>query len=297
MARILTAIAFLATAPSLAVGAVVLEARSIAIMRIESAATGEWNTQTPNERRRVVKLGLVVERVFRGPLHPLEKLTIDAEQVEPTSRVFAPVGPWSGKTLTKGSRYLVFSQTPSETLRVTDVAETKSVELALAFEEHHWPLGELSRRSGEKRGALGPAFAEYLTAKLPAAVSQGIEQWNSIASFIEGPGLTPAFRNMAATAAMDAVLMLSPAPEAILDRTAVLAFRMLGFSDDHGFHDRLIRSYLPNLLGYEGSEPKRSARQIFSSYPEDHERAAKALSAIPPSSERALLESWIAGKQ
>jgi len=289
--------ALLAMAPRLAVGAVGLEAQSIAVLRIERAAAGEWDYQTPNERRRVVKLGLVVERVFRGPLHPQEKLTIDAEQVEPTSRVFAPVGPWSGKALAEGMRYLVFSQSPSETLRVTDVAESPGVELALAFEEHHWPLSDLSRRTGEKRRLLGPVFAEYLTAKLPAAVSQGIVQWNSIASFIEGPGLTPAFRNMAATAAMDAVLMLSPAPEAILDRTAVMAFRMLGFSDDRGFHDRLVRSYLPNLLGQEGSEPKRSARQVFASYQEDQQRAAKALSTIPSSGERVFLEDWIAGKR
>jgi len=289
--------ALLAMLPRLAAGAVVLEARSIAIMRIEGAATGEWDHETPNERHRVVKLELVVERVFRGPLHPQERLTIEAAQAEPTGRVFAPAGPWSGKVLVKGSRYLVFSQTPSETLRVVDVAESAGVELALAFEEHHWALGELGRRAGGNRGLLGPVFAEYLTAKLPAAVSQGIGPWNSILGFIEEPGLTPEFRAMAATAAMDAVLMQSPAPEAILQRTAVMGFRMLSFPDERGFHDRLVRTYLPNLLGFEGSEPTRSSQRIFASYPGDQERAAKALSTVPQSSARARLDSWIGRKQ
>ena len=297
MARFLIAIAFLAVAPKLADAAVVLEAQSIAVVRIESAAAGEWDKQIPNERRRMVKLSLVVERVFRGPLKPGEKLTIEAAQGEPTGRVFAPAGPWSGKALVKGPRYLVFWRTPSEPLRATDVAESPGVELALAFEEHHWPLSELARRVGDKRRLLGPVFAEYLTAKLPEAVSQGAAPWNSIMNFTEGPGLTPAFRAMAATAAMDAVLMLSPAREAILDRTAVMAFRMLGFPDERGFHDRLVRAYLPNLLGQEGSELKRSARQIFASYPEDQQRAARALAAIPSSTARAFLDGWIAGKQ
>ncbi|MCM3902571.1 MAG: hypothetical protein ND866_12770, partial [Pyrinomonadaceae bacterium] len=186
---------------------------------------------------------------------------------------------------------------PSQTLRVADVAESPGVELALAFEEHHWALSELGSRAGKNRGLLGPVFAEYLTAKLPAAVPQGIAQWNSILSFIEDPGLTPLFRAMAATAAMDAVLAQSPAPEAILQRTVVMAFRILSFTGERGFHDRLVRTYLPNLLGYEGSEPTRSAQRIFASYPEDQERAAKALSTVPQSSARARLDDWIAGRQ
>ena len=164
MARFLIAIVFLAVAPKLADAAVVLEAQSIAVVRIESAAAGDWDKQNPNERRRMVKLSLVVERVFRGPLKPGEKLTIEAAQGEPTGRVFAPAGPWSGKALVKGTRYLVFWRTPSEPLRATDVAEGPGVELALAFEEHHWPLSELARRVGDKRRLLacssptGPAF-------------------------------------------------------------------------------------------------------------------------------------------
>jgi hypothetical protein len=296
MARNLIAMVLTAMLPNLAAAAIVLDARSIAVMRIQKAAAGEWKHDTPNERRRVVELDLRVERVFRGPLHAGEKLTIEAAQAEPTGRVQAPAGPWSGKVLVKGSRYLVFSQGPSQTLRVADVAEIPGVELALAFEEHHWALGEIGARAGKRRGLLGPVFAEYLAARLPAAVPQGIAQWNSIMSFIEEPGLTPHFRAGAATAAMDAVLAQSPAPEAIVQRTAVMAFRILGLPDESGFRERLVRTYLPNLLGFEGSEPMRSAERIFASNPGDRERALKALSTVPPSSARSRLDHWIAGK-
>src|SRR5207248_1934456 len=145
--------------------------------------------------------------------------------------------------------------TPCETLHVADVGETTRVELGLGFEEHQWPLGDLEQRAGPERHLLGHLFAEYLNAKLPRAVSQDAQQWDSILTFLEAPDLAPPFRAHVAIAAMDAVLLLSPAPDPIVQRTVVMAFRILSSPDESGFHNRVVATYLPNLLGQQGSEP------------------------------------------
>jgi hypothetical protein len=263
-------------------------------MRIETVSLGAWTSGTPSERRRAVALDVVVERVFRGPLRTGERLKIEAEQHEPIGRYFAVTGAWSGKTLERGSKYIVFSRSAAETLRVTYASEATDIELALGFEDNGWALSELARRAGPQKASLGPLFAEYLNVKLPGAVSGGVQQWDSILSFFEAPGLAPRFRVLAATAAMDAVLMLSPAPDHIVRRTAVMAFRLLSMQDENGFHERLVGTYLPTLLGQHGAEPKRSAAEIFADYPRDRERAARSLSAAPPYNSRAFLQNWLA---
>jgi hypothetical protein len=291
---VLVSSVLLAAAVGRAGGAIIFDAPSIALLRIETVSAGAWTPVSRIERQRLVKLDVLIEQVFRGPLRPGARLQIEAEQHEPVGRTFAVSGAWSGKTLETGLRYLVFSRTPSETLRVVDGDETTDVELALAFEDHRWPLGDLELRVGPVRSRLGPLFAEYLNARLPTTVSQGARQWDSILDFLEAPGLTPLFRARAAVAAMDAVLMAPPAPDQIVQRTVVMAFRLLSLPDENGFHNRVVATYLPNLLGQEGSERKRSAGQIFAAYPGDRASAAKALAAMPRSESRAVLEGWLA---
>jgi hypothetical protein len=271
----------------------ILEAPSIAMVRIDAASTGPWRSAEPNQRRRMVKLDLTVEQVFKGRLHPGERIHIDAEQHEAIGRYVAVGGAWSGKVVEKGRQYLVFSRQPAETLRVADAGEAVDVELALEFEKNGWPLSELDRRAGPNRGSLGRLFAEYLGAKLPAAVRGGAGQWESILAFIEGPELSPAFRAMGAVTAMDAVLMQPPAPPPILQRTALMGFHLLAMPDANGLHNRLVQAYLPNLLGLTGSEPKHPAAEIFSGNPAAREQAAKSLAALPPSAHRDRLQAWL----
>ena len=294
MARFVVALVALVATALHTHATTIFDAPSITVMQIRAASVGKWKSVDPSERQHVVDLNLRVERVLRGSLHPGATLKIAAEQREPVGRTFAVAGPWSGKALQPGLRYLVFARSPSETLRVTDIGEVEGVELALAFEDHKWPLSDLERRAGAKRHLLGQLFAEYLSTKLPVAVSQDARQWNSILSFIEAPGLTTVFRDQAAVAAMDAVLMVSPSPDAIVERTVVMAFRLLSLPDESAFHNRLVTTYLPNLLGQEGSERKRTANDIFAAYPGERERADQALREMPPSQACALLKGWIA---
>jgi hypothetical protein len=293
MARFIMSLILFAAAVCCLDAETIFNAPSIAVIRIKTASAGPWSFLQPSERQRVVELDVLVERVFRGSLRTGAKLKIEAEQHEPVARDFAVPGPWSGKTLESGSRYLIFLRNHSETLRVADVDEAAGVELALSFENHRWPLSDLERHAGAKRHLLGHLFAEYLNSKLPAAVSQDNQQWNSILSFLEAPGLKPAFRVEASIAAMDAVLMSSPAPDAIIQRTVIMAFRLLSLPDQNGFHNRVVVSYLPNLLGHEGSEPKRSASRIFAEYPGDRERAVNTLEQIPYSDARNFLKDWL----
>lgn len=149
------------------------DAPSIVVVRIEAAAPGPWRFVERTERQRHVALDLVVERVLRGPLHAGEQLKMNAEQSEAVGRFAAVGGAWSGKTLEKGGRYLIFARTPTDVVRVAAPSQVVDVELALDFEKSKWPLSELARRAGPKGKLLGPLFAEYLAASLPAAVGRG----------------------------------------------------------------------------------------------------------------------------
>ena len=275
---------------------IILEAPSITLMRIEAASPGRWRPAGRYERRRIVRLEVQVERVFKGPLRPGGRFEIEAEQREPVGRYFATGGAWSGKVIEKGLQYVVFSRAPLEVLRVADAGEAADVELALEFEKNGWPMSGLQQHAGPHRRSLGRLFAEYLGARLPEAARGDPRQWESILVFIEGTELSPSFRAMAAVAAMDAVLMQPPAEPAIVRRTARMGFRLLAMPDANGLHSRLVQSYLPNLVGLEGSEPRRAPAGIFSDQPDAREQAVKALEALPVSSARDRLEAWLAGR-
>jgi hypothetical protein len=293
MAQFVASLVLVAAAASCLEAETIFNAPTIALVRIKTASAGPWSFVGPNEKQRLVELNVVVERMLRGSQRTGASLKIEAEQQESLGRDVAVPGPWSGKTLEPGLRYLVFFQTELKALRVTDAGEAEGAELALCFESHKWPLIELERRAGPKRNLLGHLFAEYLKTKLPAAVSQDARQWNSILNFLEAPGLTLPFRLEASIAAMDSALMSSPAPDLIVQRTVIMAFRLLSLPDRNGFHDRVVANYLPNLLGQQGSEPRRSASKIFAEYPGDRQRAVKALGQIPSSEARNSLMDWL----
>ena len=144
------------------------------------------------------------------------------------------------------------------------------------------------------RQSMGPLFAEYLRVKLPPVVASGdARQWQSVAAFVENPELLPAFRAMAAKAAIDAVLMLAPAPEAIVARTVHMSFRLLSMPDANGLHSRVAAAWLPSLLGMEGLEARRAADAIFGSGGMTTAEAARILQALPKSEPVARLRSWL----
>jgi hypothetical protein len=277
---------------------VVVQAAEIASVEISRADPEPWQDIGNLERQRKVTLRLFVKCVLKGSLHAGDNVTVVVTQNEARGRYFAVTGAWSGKAVDSGRHYLIFAKNTSmqdeSLLRVTDEKNASSdVELALAFEEKGWPLSELAKRVGRRRGSLGPLFAEYLKARLPQVVQRKAGDWEAVLRFIESADLPASFRSLASDAAIEALLQNSPAPETQLMRTIIGAFRLLALPDANGLQNRLLQAQLPNLLGWEGSEPKRSAQEVFRHFPKDRVASEKALRQLAPSPERDRLLEWI----
>lgn len=282
---------------------VIRQSASIALVRILSATPEPWEASNSYERSRRLTIEVLAVRVLRGGLQAGSRGTIRAVQRESVGLTHAVAGSWSGKAVERDREYLVFSRSASTdpdevfaddaTLLVAEPNAAVDVETALEFEDHRWPLRDLNAHAGPAARQLGPMFASYLGERFPDSVKHGIREWDGILSFIERRDLNPAFRVPAAEAAFDAVLLFSPAPRDIVRRTVFMAFNLLASADDPASQASLLDTYLPNLLGMEGQEVKRTATQVFANKATERRMAEKALAQSPPSAGRERLLRWL----
>lgn len=254
---------------------IALDAKSIVVVKIESAKPSAWTNAARQERVRQVDLELTADRVLKGAVSRGGKAKVTVEQREATGRFHAVAGPWSGSTLERGRKLIVFSSSAERllerllakdaVLRVGAESEAVDVVVILDLEKSAAKPSEWDGKvNANQRPALGALFADYLAQKLPDIAKTGESEWAAALKFIEDARNSPLLQRQGGEAAVSAVLMLAPAPGELVPVTTRFIFRLLANHSDPGFVQRALDSWIPNLVGLTGSEKRRGPAAIFS---------------------------------
>lgn len=276
---------------------------------IANAAPGPWRKDTERTRKRRVDLDLVLERALKGTVRERSgsHVRLAVEQIAPAGqRYFAVPGVWSGRELTQGARFLLFSRSPStsaqevlaerSTERVLPEGEAiGDVELALSAEQEGTSLTAVLERARARGSSLGPLFAEYLNARLGDLLFSDSSGFGALVAFVEDPALPLPFRGMVIREMFSRLLLVGPAPAAFVDRLALAGFRVLAQPEAQALHAELVGVLLPNLVGVRGGAPKRSAAEVFRGAAQERAAAERALAALPDSRAAEPMLAWIRG--
>jgi hypothetical protein len=271
--------------PMIAQASSIRDSSVIAVVRIETSDAHPWAAGPKQMQVRTVDLGLAVERTLKGRA-AAQHFHITVEQSQPGPRETATPGPWSGRSIEPGARYILFSRTElSHADRVEPVESESTVRLALDAESTRDPLGDLLARAPVS--APNPLFGEYVLDRLGEAPFSDYGQFDVLLSYLESPGPPEPFRRQVLSGIFTMVMNADPAPQRFWSRLAVSGFRVAALKQAEDFRDAILSTYLPNLVGLSGGLSPKSANQVFQNFPGDR------LTAREQAAGRPLLMKWL----
>lgn len=257
----------------------------ISVVCVERANPQPWASGPRQTRVRTVELELVVERMLKGSVSA-HRLTTAVKQSEPGPREVAVPGPWSGKSVEAGTRYVLFSRSDlAHADRVESLDSEGAVELALKAERERWPLGKLLNRA--PASALNELMGEYVMERLEDMSFSDPQQFDAVLGFLESPDAPALFRQEVLSGIFSQVMNSDPAPQVIWRRLAVAGFRIAALKQAQDFRDVILSTLLPNLLGLTGGLSHKTANQVFQDFPGDRTKARAQASGYE------LLRLWL----
>ena len=274
--------------PMMANASTIRNASIIAVVRIDASTAGAWAAGPKQARMRTAEIDLVVERTLKGRA-PRQRLHVTVEQSEPGPRTVVVPGAWSGKSIERGARFVLFSQTDlSHADRVEPPESEATVKLALNAQESKRPLGEILARAYHSE--LNELMGEYILERLDEVLFSDVRQFDALLSFLESPGVPAVFRQQVLSGVFTKVMNADPAPQPFWSRLVVTGFRVAALTQAENFRDTVLSTFLPNLLGLTGGLSRKTADQVFQHFPEDRAKARE------PASRSELLMNWLAAK-
>jgi hypothetical protein len=284
-------IGFLATLllwPTMGYGTGIRNSSTIAVVRIESARVGPWNDGPKQTRVRRAEIDLIVERMLKGRVAS-RSIHLTVEQSEPGPRTVVVPGPWSGKSIDAGARYVLFSRSDlSHADRVEPPEAEATVKRLITAERSRLSLDKMLSKANNSE--LNEMMGEYVLLRLEEDRFSDFRQFEGILSFLESQGPPDHFRQQVLSGMFNLAMNADPVPEPFSSRLVVSGFRVAASEPGNGFQETLLSTFLPNLLGLTGGLSRKTADQVFRTYPEDRARAGAS------SRGSALLTNWLNGR-
>jgi hypothetical protein len=255
----------------------ILRATQILLVELMTAEIGAWQPVSPKLQERPAQVEFILERILKGALaeKPGDKVKAQIRQFGIIgSRIFAVPGPWSGRELTPGSRFVTFSSSglraTAEALeepgcyKVANAEEAlPDIELVLRIDAPGRPVADVLALSAGRMASYGALFSQYLVERLPEVLFKNFGAFDSVMRTVEDPKLAPVARYILVTNIYSLVLLMDPAPPDFITRLVGGTLRLLQMPHAAALHDPLLHTYLPNLLGLEGGAKPKPASEVL----------------------------------
>jgi hypothetical protein len=283
---------------------VIARATHIFLVQILAVHAGPWAPDRPPTEKRAVELSLRIERLFKGEtdLKAGESVAVTIEQWRGTiSRQFKLPGPWSGKGLDAGTKYVVFvagtggaaGLLRDPVLVLSEAQALVDVELADAEDSEKLPLAVLLEKALGAAANLGFLFPDYLLDRHGLVLLARTEDFEPLARLFEAPKLTHIARN-ALLQGIGSAMDQGRAAPGVEDRFIRALFRVLALPEAAPFADNVAEVYLPNridrrpawLVFHDAPKERAHAQRIFSARKGPEAEAIRAWLALQPEKKR-----------
>jgi hypothetical protein len=283
---------------------VIARATHIFLVQILAVHAGPWAPDRPPTEKRAVELSLRIERLFKGEtdLKAGESVAVTIEQWRGTiSRQFKLPGPWSGKGLDAGTKYVVFvagtggaaGLLRDPVLVLSDAQALADVELADAEDSEKLSVAVLLEKALGGAAKLGFLFPDYLLDRHGTLLLVQAEEFEPLARLFEAPKLTHIARN-ALLQGIGSAMDQDRAAPGVQDRFIRALFRVLALPEAAPFAENIVDVYLPNrierrpawLVYRDAAKERAQAQQIFSARRGPAAEAIRAWLAVEPEKKR-----------
>jgi hypothetical protein len=276
-----------------------LRATHIALVRIETSEISEWQPAGRIEQRRVL-LKVTLLELYKGELRERvgAAVSLPVWQCRPAGlRIFAVPGVWSGNELEPGSRFVLFSVSPSQIaaevfaepslFRVEPAATAvPDVLLALRGGVPEISIADHIARCNDEMPTWGYLFARYFEARMPEAFFNHFRDFDALMRAIEDPQLSAIATRILLPAAYSKLMLYDPAPSIFLHRLLMATERVLETSRGEFLRSAVLETYLPNLLGITGGLTQKHASEVLAYGRKEFEQFLQGAN-------EAVLLSWV----
>jgi hypothetical protein len=274
---------------------IILKATRIVVVEVRAVGEGVES-----------RLDLILRDVLKGTLDasPGMPMSATGRLASPARRELTPSGPWAAARPVPGATLVVFSSAASADpravlaesaiLRVTGAEIVgHDVRRALALDRAGGPL-QAHIAAVTEPPPLTALFGEYLMARVAEEkLHADPDGFASLMTWLEKPERSAALQ-LSVVQSLTGKVITDSAPGRIIDRLALAALRILVVTDDDALAGQLVDTYLPNLLGLEGSLPRRTVATVTSGDADMRARALAAVRRRPASVTRERMSDWLA---
>lgn len=286
----------------------ILRATHILTLTVLSLDEGPWQGAPRGGRSQSFRAVARVNATLAGqPIaKPGAEVSIAGTRSQPGPRDSYGPGVWSEVELSPGTQLLVLSRASTST--ATAVLAESAVMAVLPAEPAAEEVRHVLRldrsaagladalRSLSEPPALTTLFAEYLVARLQQhTLYADAPGFDKVMSWLEADGRSPAVQRHVIEALTAQLLSAPPPRSGFAERLALAEWRLLAKTADETLASQIETTFLPNLLGLEGSAKPVPVQTVFGKDSGERQRLAEALRHRPASPSRARLLGWLGG--
>ena len=284
----------------------ILRAARILRVRVVAFEAGAFRPDPPFLQRDVA-LTLTLLAVHKGEVAeaPGDRIQTHVTQTaNATNRYTALPGVWSSIDLATGLELVAFTgaegATAAEALvdpicfellpAVLAAGDVASAEEAGCPE---LPLAALIVRLERRRAAFGPLFAHYLVDRVPEVFPDHAADLDAVLRVLESRDLSAPARFALCSGIVGRFILVGRVPMDMLRRLLETLFRLLTMPEAADLHANLASTWIPNLVGIEGSMQPVGASEVL---PVGTRRAeiATAVQRLRDPGAGAALAVWLA---
>ena len=254
----------------------ILRAARILRLRVDAFEAGPFRPDPPFVQRDVV-LMLTLLAVHKGDVQeaPGERIHTQVTQTaNATNRHTALPGVWSAIDLDPGLELVAFTGAEGATAAEALVdpvcfellpALSAADDVASAEEAGcpELPLAELIGRLERRGASFGPLFAHYLVDRLPEVFPDHAADLDAVLRVLESRDLGPPARFALCSGIVGRFILVGRVPLDMLRRLLASLFRLLTMPEAADLHPNLASTWIPNLVGIEGSMEPVGASDVL----------------------------------
>lgn len=284
----------------------ILRAASILRVRIESLQQGPWQQISPRFKQCELLLELRLQAVLKGGVdeEPGQGFSLRVQRTENASpRYSALPGVYSQFDLAAGMELIGFSRMLGGSAAVA-MAEPACFSLAPAQQaaedvacadsapDLQTTLAELLSHLQGRRAGFGVYFASYLIDRVPEGFFGAGGDLDAVLDVLRAPELAPDTRYVLCDGLVERIVQYSPIDTSALQQCVNGLLRLLLLPEAAELHANLVQTWLPNLVGLEGSLQPHAAAELV---PEAglRTRAAAAVSQLDAAGAASALGAWL----
>lgn len=257
----------------------ILRAASILRVRIVSLQQMPWQVISPRFQQCELVLEMELVAVLKGSVDDAagQRFQVIAQRTENTSPRYSAVpGLYSQfelDDLAPGAELVGFSRMLGGSAAAA-MAEPACFSLSpaiLAATDVAWadtrpdldqPLAEQLAGLQTHRAEFGAYFASYLVDRVPEGFFGADSDLEAVIDVLRAPELAPDTRFVLCDGLIERIVQYSPIEHSALQQCVHGLLRLLLLPEAADLHDSLVQTWLPNLVGIEGSMEPHAAAEL-----------------------------------